>query len=108
MPTYSPTQARAEIQNLVEAFARNESALHHAPEAQIENDFLRPLFRYLNWNVDNVGLRNSYEMGQPPVLKLHIITTNCTLTKQSTLLYHQLEKNVKFLGTTSQSKFLID
>ncbi len=56
MPTYSPTQARAEIENLVEAFARNESALHHAPEAQIENNFLRPLFRYLNWNVDNVGL----------------------------------------------------
>lgn len=42
MPTYSPTPARAEIQNLVETFARNESALQHAPEAQIENDFLRP------------------------------------------------------------------
>ncbi|GIL16003.1 MAG: adenine methyltransferase [Chloroflexota bacterium] len=56
MITYSPTQARAEIEKLVETFARNESALQHAPEAQIENDFLRPLFRYLNWNVDNTGL----------------------------------------------------
>ncbi|OQY87617.1 MAG: hypothetical protein B6D41_11610, partial [Chloroflexi bacterium UTCFX4] len=56
MIAFTPAHARAEIENLVETFARNESALHHAPEAQIENDFLRPLFRYLNWNVDNVGL----------------------------------------------------
>jgi len=54
MLTYA--HARAEIEKLVETFARNERALHDAQEAQIENNFIRPLFRYLNWNVDNQGL----------------------------------------------------
>ncbi|MBI4670876.1 MAG: Eco57I restriction-modification methylase domain-containing protein [Chloroflexi bacterium] len=56
MPVYAPARARVEIEKLVETFRANEAALHHAPEAQIENDFIRPLFRYLNWKVDNAGL----------------------------------------------------
>ena len=41
---------------LVEQFRRDEAALVAAAEAMIENNFVRPLFRYLNWNVDNLGL----------------------------------------------------
>ncbi len=56
MPSYTPAHARAEIEKLVETFARNERALQDEQEAQIENNYIRPLFRYLNWNVDNAGL----------------------------------------------------
>ncbi|MBI5302442.1 MAG: N-6 DNA methylase [Chloroflexi bacterium] len=56
MTTYSKDQARAHIAQLVTQFQQNEAALLNTEEANIENNFVRPLFRYLNWNVDNTGL----------------------------------------------------
>lgn len=56
MHTYDKDEAREKITALVEAFRANEKALEKAPEAQIENDFIRPLFEALNWNVRNEGL----------------------------------------------------
>lgn len=53
---YSKESARVEIARLVEEFRLHEKALDRAPEAQIENDFIRPLFQCLNWNVRNTGL----------------------------------------------------
>jgi hypothetical protein len=55
-PTYSKTEARVGIEKLVRTFQQFEPSLTDATEAQIENDYLRPMFRYLNWNVDNTGL----------------------------------------------------
>ena len=56
MPTYTQDQARAEIEKIVAQFRQNEATLLNTEEANIENVFVRPLFRYLNWNVDNTGL----------------------------------------------------
>ena len=56
MHTYDKDEAREKITTLVGAFRANEKALEKAPEAQIENDFIRPLFEALNWNVRNEGL----------------------------------------------------
>ncbi len=56
MDTYSKDEARSHIAALVADFQKNEAALKDVAEAQIENNYLRPLFRYLNWNVDNAGL----------------------------------------------------
>ena len=56
MPTYTQDQARGEIEKLVAQFRQNEATLLNTEEANIENVFVRPLFRYLNWNVDNTGL----------------------------------------------------
>jgi len=56
MYTYDKYEARQKIAALVEAFHTNEMALEKAPEAQIENDFICPLFEALNWNVRNEGL----------------------------------------------------
>ncbi len=56
MHAYDKDEAREKITALVEAFRANEKALEKAPEAQIENDFIRPLFEALNWNVQNKGL----------------------------------------------------
>lgn len=53
MHTYDKDEAREKITALVEAFRANEKALEKAPEAQIENDFIRPLFEALNWNVQD-------------------------------------------------------
>ncbi len=53
---YTKEQARAEIANLVANFRANEPGLADAPEAQIEDNYIRKLFRYLNWNTDNAGL----------------------------------------------------
>jgi len=58
--TYTKEQARIEIAKLVENFRAHESTLENAPEAQIENDFIRPLFRYLNWNTENAGLSRTH------------------------------------------------
>lgn len=46
---YTKEEARLKIQKLVDDFRAHEATLEHAPEAQIENNFIRPLFRYLNW-----------------------------------------------------------
>ncbi|MBI5291490.1 MAG: hypothetical protein HY872_06410, partial [Chloroflexi bacterium] len=53
---YTKARARAEIANLVANFRANEPGLADAPEAQIEDNYIRKLFRYLNWNTDNAGL----------------------------------------------------
>lgn len=58
--TYTKEEARIEIQKLVEDFRAHEGALEKAPEAQIENNFIRPLFRYLNWNTENKGLSHAH------------------------------------------------
>ncbi len=52
----TPSESHAQIEMLVAQFRANESALLNEQEAMIENNFLRPLFRALNWNVENVGL----------------------------------------------------
>jgi hypothetical protein len=43
----------------VDSFDENKESLRHVPEAMIENNFIRPLFRYLNWNTENLNLRRS-------------------------------------------------
>jgi len=54
--TYTKEEARIEIQKLVEDFRAHEATLESAAEAQIENNFIRPLFNFLNWNTENRGL----------------------------------------------------
>ena len=58
--TYTKEEARIHIANLVEDFRAHEATLERAPEAQIENDFIRPLFHYLNWNTENRGLSHAH------------------------------------------------
>jgi type I restriction-modification system DNA methylase subunit len=53
---YTQEQAHAEIANLVANFRANEPNLADAPEAQIEDSYIRKLFHYLNWNTDNTGM----------------------------------------------------
>jgi hypothetical protein len=49
------------IATLVKSFGENEPLIMSSQEveAQVEGDYIRPLFRYLNWNVDNEGLSPS-------------------------------------------------
>ncbi len=53
---YTKDQARTETARLVETFRASEAHLKSEAEAQIENDYIRPLFQYLNWNTQNRGL----------------------------------------------------
>jgi hypothetical protein len=53
---YTKAQAQVEIVKLVNTFAASEARLQNEVEAQIENNFIRPLFEYLNWNTHNIGL----------------------------------------------------
>ena len=53
---YTKDQARAQVEALVANFRTNEASLADVPEAQIEDNYIRKLFRYLNWNTDNTGL----------------------------------------------------
>ena len=56
MQVYTKQQAFDIIQRLVDAFQRNEASLQNKAEAQIEQNYIRPLFRALNWNTENEGL----------------------------------------------------
>ncbi|MDP2776599.1 MAG: N-6 DNA methylase, partial [Anaerolineales bacterium] len=58
--SYAKEEARIKIQKLVEDFRAHEATLEKAAEAQIENNFIRPLFRYLNWNTENEGLSHAH------------------------------------------------
>ncbi len=58
--TYSKVEAHTKIIKLVEDFRAHEATLEKAAEAQIENNFIRPLFRYLNWNTENEGLSHAH------------------------------------------------
>lgn len=58
--TFTKEEARKKIQKLVEDFRTHEATLEKAAEAQIENNFIRPLFRYLNWNTENEGLSHAH------------------------------------------------
>ncbi len=53
---YTKEEAKNGIEKLVEDFKRNKSRLQNQAEAQIENNFIRPLFKFLNWNTTNQGL----------------------------------------------------
>ncbi len=53
---YTKDEARTKIAELVAGFRANEARLNTQAEAQIENNFVRPLFEYLNWNTHNEGL----------------------------------------------------
>jgi hypothetical protein len=57
---YTKKEARIKIAKLVEDFRAHEATLEKAAEAQIENNFIRPLFRYLNWNTENEGLSHTH------------------------------------------------
>jgi type I restriction-modification system DNA methylase subunit len=54
--SYTKEQSLAEITQLVANFRANEACLNDVPEAQIESDYIRKLFRFLNWNTENTGL----------------------------------------------------
>jgi hypothetical protein len=54
---YTRGQSLAGITKLVETFHEYENRLR--TEAQIENNYICPLFRFLNWNIGNSGLRPS-------------------------------------------------
>jgi hypothetical protein len=53
---YTKPQAHSEITDLVASFRANERILANVPEAQIESNYIRKLFRFLNWNTENTGL----------------------------------------------------
>jgi hypothetical protein len=59
LQTYSKEQAREQISRLVESFRKVEANLDEAQESQIENDYIRPFFRCLNWATEGSGLRKS-------------------------------------------------
>ncbi|MCX6153595.1 MAG: N-6 DNA methylase [Candidatus Kapabacteria bacterium] len=58
LKTYTKAEAKKEISDLVKDFEKGISYFKGKDykEAQVENDFIRPLFQFLNWNVSNRGL----------------------------------------------------
>ncbi len=59
MQAYSQKEAREHVSRLVDSFEKVEETLYEAQESQIENDYIRPFFRYLNWATEGSGLRKS-------------------------------------------------
>ncbi|MBM2815981.1 MAG: fused endonuclease-methyltransferase [Ignavibacteria bacterium] len=66
MITLTKSQAKKEITFLVNDFEKNIDYYKdkNYKEAQVENDFIRPLFQILNWNVSNRGLEPEKQVFQ--------------------------------------------
>lgn len=59
---YSKEEAREQIKNLAESFESKIDYIKNSgqyKEAQIEDEFIKPLFKYLNWNISNEGISNT-------------------------------------------------
>lgn len=66
MKNHSKQEAKKGISELVLHFEKNIKSFKNSnyKEAQIENDFIRPLFGYLNWNTTNIGLEPEKQVFQ--------------------------------------------
>ena len=66
MEFISKEEARKKIKQLVEHFEKNIISFKKTSfsEAQTENDFIRPLFSFLNWNVTNTSLEPEKQVFQ--------------------------------------------
>ena len=60
---YTKEEAREKIKQLTESFAESIDFIKKGggKEIQIQNEFVIPLFRYLNWNTSNEGVVNISE-----------------------------------------------
>ena len=81
--------------------------MQNQAEAQIENNFIRPLFRYLNWNTSNEGLAVAdYEFivnrtgrgGKRPDYTLQLDGQHLLVYK----LYGLTEKEIKIVENIDQ------
>jgi len=55
-------EARLKVKELLYNYKKHEEAIKDLQEAQIENNFIRPLFEAINWNTKNTQLSvNNYE-----------------------------------------------
>jgi hypothetical protein len=55
---YTKEEARKNIKKLAESFGEKLDFIKNSgkyKEANIEDEFIKPLFKYLNWNVSNEG-----------------------------------------------------
>lgn len=58
---YNKEEARENIEKLSENFGEKLYLIKTSgqyKEAQIEDEFIKPLFKYLNWNISNEGINN--------------------------------------------------
>jgi adenine-specific DNA-methyltransferase len=58
---FTKEESRKKIQELTESFEEKLDFIKSSgkyKEAQIEDEFIKPLFRYLNWNISNEGIQN--------------------------------------------------
>jgi hypothetical protein len=61
---YTKEEAIKNINKLAESFGEKLEFIKTSgqyKEAQIERDFIQPLFQYLNWNTSNEGIKNPSE-----------------------------------------------
>jgi len=61
---FTKEESRKKIQELTESFEGKIDFIKTSgdyKEAQIEDEFIKPLFRYLNWNISNEGIQNPSE-----------------------------------------------
>ena len=59
---YTKEEARKNIKTLAESFEEKLDFIKTSDqykEAQIEDKFIKPLFKYLNWNISNEGIANA-------------------------------------------------
>jgi adenine-specific DNA-methyltransferase len=61
---FTKEESRIKVKDLTENFELKLEFIKNSgqyKEAQIEDEFIKPLFRYLNWNISNEGIKNPAE-----------------------------------------------
>lgn len=97
---FTKEESRLKIQELTENFADKLDFIKTSgqyKEAQIEDEFIKPLFRYLNWNISNEGIKN-------PAEREFIVQAQGKNGKEPDYLL-QLDKNPLFYIEAKHSKY---
>lgn len=97
---FTKEESRLKIQELTENFADKLDFIKTSgqyKEAQIEDEFIKPLFRYLNWNISNEGIKN-------PAEREFIVQAQGKNGKEPDYLL-QLNKNPLFYIEAKHSKY---
>ncbi|MCG9874850.1 MAG: Eco57I restriction-modification methylase domain-containing protein [Leptospiraceae bacterium] len=97
---FTKEESKSKIQELTENFADKLDFIKTSgqyKEAQIEDEFIKPLFRYLNWNISNEGIKN-------PAEREFIVQAQAKNGKEPDYLL-QLDKNPLFYIEAKHSKY---
>lgn len=98
---FSFDEAKSKISELVDDFDRKIDIIKKGSthkEANIEDEYIKPLSRYLNWNISNEGIKNIADREFIVQANYHLIYDILGLTNSKTLSKYLSKISTPFRG----------